>query len=320
MDALVVGGFAAFIQIGVFVFMPFATLLALYSRPFVVVPLLAIYAFSYLDGSELNVKKDRTWAAFSRKFWLFQRMRAYFPQRVHLPDKFPAAATGTTGDDAAKQYLFAFHPHGTMSDFRVILDGQMLDLLPGLHGRLRWLGASILFRLPVAREICLWTGVVDARRSVAVKVLKEGFSIGVIPGGEQEQLQTEYGKEEVYLKKRFGFVKLALQFGVPLVPCYVFGCVDLYRTSNFMHGIRSALVKKLGVCLPFCYGQFGLPLTPFKRPVDIVIGAPLEVGKIEEPTQEQVAEAHEKYVRALQELFDSNKARFGYGDRKLEIT
>lgn len=315
MDALLVGGFAAFSQLGVFVLTPFATVLALYRRPVITVPLLALYSFWYLDGAEINVTKDRTWAGFSRHFWLFRLMRSYFPQRVHLPEKFPAM----TGGDA-KQYLFAFHPHGTMADFRVILDGQLLDLLPGLDGRIRWLGASVLFRLPIVREICLWTRVVDARRTVADKVLQNGFSIGVVPGGEQEQLRTEYGREEVYLKKRFGFVKLALQFGVPLVPCYVFGCVDLYRTSRFMYGLRNSLVKHLGICLPLCYGRFCLPLTPFKRPVDIVIGTPLDVGKILEPTKEQVAEAHEKYVRALQELFDANKARFGYGDRKLEIS
>merc|ERR1711948_70659 len=111
----------------------------------------------------------------------------------------------------------------------------------------------------------------------------------------------------VYLNSRFGFVKLALRFGVPLVPCYVFGCSDLYYTSNFLLKARLTLVKKFGVAVPFCFGAYGLPAAPFKRPVDIVVGEPISFPKSANPTDEQVASAHAKYVQALTELFDSNK-------------
>jgi hypothetical protein len=36
-------------------------------------------------------------------------------------------------------------------------------------------------------------------------------------------------------------------------------------------------------------------------------------------TQEMIDEGHELYMRKLTELFDSEKERFGYGDRELEI-
>ena len=35
----------------------------------------------------------------------------------------------------------------------------------------------------------------------------------------------------MYLAKRLGFVKLALQHSAALVPCYAFGVVDLYGVS-----------------------------------------------------------------------------------------
>merc|ERR1719321_1450159 len=185
----------------------------------------------------------------------------------------------------------------------------MLELLPGLQNRqVCWLAASVLFRLPIVREIVLWTGCVDADRKTAEKMLEAGHSVGVIPGGEHEQMITTYGKEKVYLKSRFGFVKLALRFGTPLVPCYVFGCSDLYYTSKFLIGLRMALVKNLGVALPLCFGEFGLPAAPFKRPLDIVMGQPIYFDKCPEPTTEQVLEAHSKYMDALQTLFDNHKA------------
>ena len=55
----------------------------------------------------------------------------------------------------------------------------------------------------------------------------------------------EYGKEVLYLKKRMGFVKLALRNGVPLVPAYVFGANDTFRTSTVLQRTRLALVKNL---------------------------------------------------------------------------
>jgi 2-acylglycerol O-acyltransferase 2 len=305
-DRLLIVAFTAFTQVGVWVLTPVGVFWGLAYHWRIALPLLLAYAVSYLDGAELNVKKERTWPRFSRHFWLFGFMRKVYRLRVHLPPEF-----------TERQVILALHPHGSMADYRVILDGQLLELLPQL--KMRWLAASVLFRLPVVREITLWTGCVDARRSVAEAVLKNGMSIGVLPGGEQEQLRTVYQHESVYLRKRFGFVKLAIRYGVPLVPAYVFGCVDTYYTSSVLFSLRAALVRTLGVCVPVCYGQGGVPMAPLPVPTDIVIGEPLRVQHNPEPTDEEVARVHAEYIAALTALFDANKARFGFADRTLEV-
>lgn len=316
LNSIVLGGFTAFMNLGVFVVVPGTTMWLVRRHPICTCFILALYGLSYFDGAQVNVKKDRTWAYFSKYFFLWRFMREFFPQKLHVPPNFPAVSD-KPGEKL--QYIFGFHPHGTMSDYRLLVDGQFLDQLPGLQGKIRWLAASVLFRLPIAREICLWTRCIDARRDVAEQVLKEGLSVGVIPGGEAEQLRTTFGTDEVYLNKRLGFVKLALRFGVPLVPVYVFGCVDVYRTSSIFFGLREKLVNAVGVCVPICWGPYGLPFTPLKQPVDIVIGQPLDVGVFPKPTDEQVVEAHAKYVNAVKALYDENKSRFGYGDRQLKI-
>ena len=49
--------------------------------------------------------------------------------------------------------------------------------------------------------------------------------------GEAEQIRTEYGKENIHLKSRKGFVRLAMEEGAHLVPIYVFGETSLYKVS-----------------------------------------------------------------------------------------
>jgi len=288
------------------------TLWSLVNYPIISFPAFLLYCRSYCDGSPTNVSKDRTWPSFCTKFPVFSFLREYFPQRLHLRPFIGGMKK------EKRQYIFAVHPHGSMADYRPVLDAQLQEQLPDIE--IRWLAASVLFLLPIVREICLWTRCIDARRSVAEKALQKGLSIGVVPGGEQEQLDTTFGEESVFLKKRFGFVKLALQFGAPLVPVYVFGCTDLYKTSKAGYPFRKLLVRCLGVCLPFCYGKYGMPLSPFKQPLDIVFGKPVELGPAcPNPSKDQIANAHEKYTEALQKLFDEEKRKFGFGSRSLQI-
>ena len=130
---------------------------------------------------------------------------------------------------------------------------------------------------------------------------------------------------QVYLAKRAGFVKLALQHSAALVPCYAFGAVDLYGVTPAQHrsnsqGARWALSKKYGVAVPSYSGTFGF--MPTRVPNDLILGDPLELrcAKSGEPTDGEVQAAHALYIEALRKLFDSHKAAFGYGDRQLVVT
>jgi hypothetical protein len=75
----------------------------------------------------------------------------------------------------------------------------------------------------------------------------------VYPGGEKEQIQTEYQKHKVFLSSRKGFVRLALKEGAELVPVYAFGESDLYHHSQFALGARKFLVKRFGVSILYTF-------------------------------------------------------------------
>ncbi|KAL3910889.1 MAG: hypothetical protein SGARI_001911 [Bacillariaceae sp.] len=216
------------------------------------------------------------------------------------------------------QYIIAVFPHGTAADYRIAMDGVLDQVFPRIYTKIRTLGASVLFLIPVVREFFLWTSGIDARRSVAEHALDKGCSLLVLPGGEAEQIRTVYQKEKVFLKSRKGFLKLAMRKGVPVIPVYVFGASDYYRTYDAFFGVRLWLMKKLGVCIPVAIGLWGSPLCPLPCKTVVAVGEPLTFDN-KNPSAEELNAAHELFCKALTSLFDEHKESLGYGNRILEI-
>ena len=252
------------------------------------------------------------WREFAECEWGYHAFRRFLSLRLHIDDALRARPP-------EQPVIIGVHPHGIASDYRILMDGMLYSALPGRP--VLTLAASVLFHLPLVRELCVWTRCIDASKPVAERALRKRNSLMIIVGGEAEQIGTRYGIEEVVLQNRYGFVKLALAHGCALVPVYCFGCVDCYWTwSNVLRGPREALRKRLGVCLPLYAGSFGV--LPLRVPLDMVFGAPLELtppvtpGK---PTEEEVAMAHAQYIAALVALFNQQKSAFGYAERELSV-
>mmetsp|Transcript_59165 Transcript_59165/g.138447 ORF Transcript_59165/g.138447 Transcript_59165/m.138447 type:complete len:381 (-) Transcript_59165:58-1200(-) len=276
-------------------------------------PLLCLPTFGYVVWarflSRAELGDGAAWPWFSQQEWGYHAFRRYLQLRIHVH-------TSLYERPVDKPVVLAIHPHGVASDYRIMLDGMLYEALP--HRNVLTLSASVLFHLPLVRELSLWTRCIDARKSVACRALRKGHSLMVIPGGEHEQIRTVQGKEEVYLSKRMGFIKIALQERAAVAPCYVFGCVDLYKTfTGFLKAPREWLRKSFGICIPLYYGALGL--LPLRHPVHVVMGAPIEFEcKVAGfPSDEEVQQAHAKYVAALTKLY--NEERHHYGDPEREL-
>jgi 1-acyl-sn-glycerol-3-phosphate acyltransferase len=324
----------------------------------VVVPYYYFCFFVSADGGGRRTRRRRPglrpeldhgapWRSFSASFPPLQWMRQFL--QLSLQDGTSSSSSssskrkdaGPIFSSTEQQYIFAVFPHGIHGEFRVLMDGRLQDSVvpPERVDHTRTLAASILFKIPLVREIVLWTGCVDASVAVADRLLRDNFNLIVLPGGQQEQIRTQYGVEQVYVMRRQGFVRLALRHQVPVVPAYVFGSVDAYRTlrmSPWGWTVRQFLLKNVGVALPPLYwGYRGSICCPNPVKTTVVFGSPLYLhdeirpgssapttaatNNSDDVNEAHVDAAHAVFVEALVKLFDENKGRLGYGDRTLRV-
>ncbi|CAE7733248.1 Fmn2 [Symbiodinium sp. KB8] len=104
-----------------------------------------------------------------------------------------------------------------------------------------------------------------------------------------------------------------------IVPVYVFGEAQLFKQSRILMGFRSWVQRTLGVALVMPYGPWGMPWQKYPDPVRIVVGKPLAMPRIPDPSKADVAEHHSKCVEELGKLFERHKAGAGYPDSSLQI-
>jgi 1-acyl-sn-glycerol-3-phosphate acyltransferase len=244
--------------------------------------------------------------AFADAMW------RYFPSVDCIPchPTNSTSATTTPCLDPSKQYIFGVHPHG----IHCIPLGQFCTpnsafdrTFPHLYGpKLTGVAATIIFKIPVVRELFFHMGYIDASRQVCHQALLEGQSLFICIGGEEEALYAQQGQDLVVLSKRKGFVRLALSHGASLVPVFGVGNTDTYQTYSFLLPARLWLQKKAGIALPIFHGRWCTTL-PYPVPITLLVGPPIETPTPEypgaKPNDALVDEYHAKYVQALKEMY-----------------
>ena len=238
-----------------------------------------------------------------------------------------------TAEITDKQCLVGLHPHGILplgSIINVVSNETNFEnLFPTLTNRVV-LAASSCFLVPVFRELLISNRIRDCSRFNAMEWLKKCDNDGnpttvfIVPGGAQEGLYSRPDMDWLDLKRKKGFIRLAVIYGIPLVPSYTFNEVDYCFQSDFesvptvIHMARRWLWQKtIGISLPFLYWfKFNnISLTT-------VIGKPivLPYKNILEPTNEQLEECMDIYIKALRELYDVYSKQYNSRERELIIS
>ena len=228
----------------------------------------------------------------------------------------------TNIQDHKELYIFCSFPHGANTIHHFLTMTDCCGMLSTVYqGPRRDLCASILFFIPIVRELLLFLGCVDASSMTAHFNLKKRRSLLIFIGGEKEQLMTSSGENKIYLNSRKGFLKLALEHGAHLVPMYAFGENETYTcVNNLAPQFQKWLQENLQIGFPICYGRWG-SLIPNKVELQIEIGKPIKVEKMNKKDirQEQIDDLHKIFVEEMRRLFDRTKTKHGCADKSLEI-
>jgi hypothetical protein len=85
------------------------------------------------------------------------------------------------------------------------------------------------FRIPLYRDIMMLHGMASVSKPSCKNILSKGAgeAITIVIGGASESLSAHPGTADLTLKKRFGFVKIAIREGADLVPVFSFGENDV---------------------------------------------------------------------------------------------
>ncbi|CAL8400080.1 unnamed protein product [Boreogadus saida] len=241
----------------------------------------------------------------------------------HLRDYFPIKLVKTAELDPKKNYILGIHPHGIMcaggfTCFNTESCG-FAEAFPGMRSSLATLTG--LFRIPLFREYLMSQGLLSVSRASLNHVLSKsgkGIALSIVIGGAEEALTSSPGVNTVVMRRRKGFVRMALEHGADLVPVYLFGENETFRQVIFSEGSVGRRLQDLfkgllgfAPCV-FLGDRFGL--LPYRTPITSVVGAPIAVPKLLVPTAEEVDHYHNLYMESLSKLFHEHKVSCGLSE------
>jgi Diacylglycerol acyltransferase len=239
--------------------------------------------------------------------------------------------------------LFAFVPHG------IFPFGIAFGVLPEIAARrafgyFRPVAATATRFFPIVSDLLQWVDVIDASRDNVHRALSSVSSslssendanfrrrVGLVPGGIAEIFQG-YPKpnthpDEEYAIIRKGFLRMALQHNVAVVPVYCFGATKMMRRLQ-LPAIVEQLSNLYRISICIFYGVCGLPI-PYRQRLLYIIGNPIvPPPSSASPSSSsssavveaaQVDEMHQQFCNELHRIFDRHKEAYGWGHKSLQL-
>ncbi|KIR40270.1 2-acylglycerol O-acyltransferase 2 [Cryptococcus deuterogattii 99/473] len=294
-------------------------LLLLLSLPPAWLILLPYFIWISFDKAPIHGGRPKEWA---RRGFIWKYFAEYYPCSIVKEADLPPD----------RPYLFGYHPHGIigMGAFATFAtEGtNFSEYFPGIKPHLLTLGSN--FKIPFYRELLMIHGCGSVSKRSCANVLSQGpgSAIAIVIGGAAESLSAHPGTADLTLKKRFGFVKMAIREGADLVPVFSFGENDIYAQlanakGSMVYKLQKKFQKVFGFTLPLFYGRglfnYNYGLMPFRHPIVSVVGKPIHVERDPHPSDEKVQELQGKYIAELTRIWDKYKDLYARGRTK-ELT
>jgi 2-acylglycerol O-acyltransferase 2 len=222
--------------------------------------------------------------------------------------------------DPTKRYLFTMYPHGLYGVCRAFSGGVdcWRHIFPGITAR--WGSFGMAFYWPGVREFSLSCGCLDASKPILQKAIKRGENVFLLPGGIAEMMLTDETSTvtKLVMKERKGFVRLAVENGMYVVPGFCFGEKRIHKTVHFPDSIKKFL-RRFGLAGTILKGRgfsflgfLGVKLGyVYCEPIRVKRLAPSDAGY-----EAEVNRVHREVVSAVERVFVEYKEAFGYGEEE----
>nr|AIM47579.1 diacylglycerol acyltransferase [Rhodotorula diobovata] len=219
-----------------------------------------------------------------------------------------------------QRYVFGYHPHGVIGMGAIANFGTdatgFSRLFPGIKPHLLTLASN--FKLPLYRELLLALGISSVSMKSCQNILRQGpgSSITIVVGGAAESLSAHPGTADLTLKRRKGFIKLAIRSGAYLVPVFSFGENDIFNQLSNERGTRLYKLQKrfqavFGFTLPIFFGRglfnYNMGLMPYRHPIVSVVGRPIKVTQKDHPSTADLEEVQDRYIAELKRIWEDYK-------------
>jgi 1-acyl-sn-glycerol-3-phosphate acyltransferase len=216
-----------------------------------------------------------------------------------------------------------------------MLDIPMLGLaIYETTGRLvRGLADHNHFELPLWRDLLHGIGAVRGTRENCARLFEREEAVLVFPGGGREVFKRKHEKYKLIWKERIGFARLAIQYGVPIVPVASVGVEDMFEivtdAEELLRSPVGGLLESLGISEQpwFRHGEVVPPVARGKGPAGLPrferqyfqFGDPIDVsryaGRHEEDDacfalRREVQAAIETQIQQLREIQAADPERY----------
>lgn len=247
-----------------------------------------------------------TWHAVGDSF-IFHTWRLYFQFRVYKEQVLPQG----------KHILFTSFPHGLFPLAIPIMSGVCKRVLPELDNSTPIAAvAENMFKAPVISPLLTWLGCVPATEENIRSAIQKETCV-LFPDGIAGAFHTDPNEEIIYVRKRTGFIRIAIQQGALLVPFYCFGHTQLFTAYPHRESWLAQWSRRIRFSIIFFAGHSYLPPLPRRFPLLVVIGRAFPVEQCDEPSEEHVQRVLAQYIEEVVSLFNRHKHRVEGWENKI---
>eukprot|EP00747_Dinoflagellata_sp_TGD_P188929 gnl/TRDRNA2_/TRDRNA2_48624_c0_seq1.p1 gnl/TRDRNA2_/TRDRNA2_48624_c0~~gnl/TRDRNA2_/TRDRNA2_48624_c0_seq1.p1 ORF type:complete len:427 (-),score=59.01 gnl/TRDRNA2_/TRDRNA2_48624_c0_seq1:97-1377(-) len=267
-----------------------------------------------------------SYMAVHRQLWWQRAVHAFFRYGVSKRHRMINPNPQVNAD--GQRYLITVHPHSILADGWHSVVGSYSPAFERGHGGPPFIDrgmalcfAPIIQHVPIHqemyRDLCCGSSRKEVERWWKTPD-SDPIDPVLIPGGFSESVFANSGDKKIeyaFLKDRFGFMRIALENGKDILPCYTFGASKMYYNPPIMRGLRARFSQKYYLPAVLPLGKWGTSM-PLTDETATVVFPPFEASKYK---ADQLKEAHAAYLAHMKKYFDKYKADYGMADYELQF-